>query len=136
VIVGVFKRIIVDSPRKSSLIPRQSLIEADIPTKSHLGMFKGYGSSLTKAVSQLNWHDVLLPAARVAMFAHPGFIKTHVADGYQGQDKIEAAGYHKLAQTHCFSADSVLYRAMRHLSVPAAEADLVVLPVYQHCTGA
>jgi hypothetical protein len=25
---------------------------------------------------------------------------------------------------------------MRHISVPADQADLIVLPVYQHCTGA
>ena len=115
---------------------KQRSIEADAPSKSHLGALQGYGSSLTKAVAQLDWHDVLLPAAREALSAHPDFIKIHVADGYPGQDNIEAAACHKLESTHCFSADSILYRAMRHLSVAAQEADLIVLPVYQHCTGA
>jgi hypothetical protein len=79
---------------------------------------------------------VLLPAAREALNANPDFIKVHVADGYEGQQEIESAECHKLQSQHCFSADSVLYRAMRHLSGPADDADLVVLPVYQHCTGA
>jgi len=125
-------------PRRENplLSLKQRLIEAEVPAKSHLGVLKGYGSSLKTAVSQLDWHDVLLPAAKDAMIAHPDFIKVHVADGYAGQDKIEAAGCHKLDATHCFSADNILYRAMRHLSVSAQEADLIVLPVYQHCTGA
>jgi hypothetical protein len=29
-----------------------------------------------------------------------------------------------------------MYRAMRSISVPAEQADLIVLPVYQHCEGA
>ena len=125
-------------PRRENplLSLKQRSIEAASPGKSHLGAFAGYGTNLQEAVTLMHWHDVLLPAARQAIVAHPEFIKIHVADGYEGQEIIESADCHKLAATHCFSADSVLYRAMRHLSVPAQEADLIVLPVYQHCTGA
>lgn len=103
---------------------------------SHLGSLAGYSPILAEAVSHIDWRDILLPHAREALQANPDFIKIHIADGYDGQTEIEAAECHKLQSTHCFSADNVLYRAMRHLSVPAEEADLVVLPVYQHCTGA
>jgi hypothetical protein len=84
----------------------------------------------------MDWQDVLLPQARAYLAAHPDFIKVHVADGYEGQEAIEAAKCHQLQDTHCFSADNIMYRAMRHISVPAEDAELVVLPVYQHCTDA
>ncbi|KIR99138.1 hypothetical protein L804_03760 [Cryptococcus deuterogattii 2001/935-1] len=67
--------------------------------------------------------------------AHPNFVKVHVADGYKGQEEIEAASCHKLQETSCFSADSIMYRALRHMSVLADEAELVVVPVYQQCKG-
>ncbi|KIR28238.1 hypothetical protein I309_02888 [Cryptococcus deuterogattii LA55] len=67
--------------------------------------------------------------------AHPNFVKVHVADGYEGQEEIEAASCHKLQETSCFSADSIMYRALRHMSVLADEAELVVVPVYQQCKG-
>lgn len=103
---------------------------------SNLGTLAGYSPILAQAVAKVDWRDVLLPHAREALHANPEPIKVHVADGYEGQEAIESAECHKLQSTHCFSADNVLYRAMRHISVPADEADLVVLPVYQHCTGA
>lgn len=92
--------------------------------------------ALAKAVEAVDWKELLLPAARTALEAHPNFVKVHVADGYKGQEEIEAAPCHKLQETNCFSADSIMYKALRHISVPADEAELVVLPVYQHCTGA
>jgi hypothetical protein len=101
-----------------------------------LGSLAGYSPVLAEAVSKTDWKDVLLPHAREAIIANPEFVKLHVADGYEGQSKIESAECHKLQSKHCFSADSILYKAMRHISVPADQADLVVLPVYQHCTGA
>ncbi|KAK8854600.1 hypothetical protein IAR55_003339 [Kwoniella newhampshirensis] len=107
--------------------------ESDESTKSHLGALAGYSHALVKAVQSVDWRDVLLPAARDALAAHPGFIKVHVADGYEGQEAIEAAPCHKLQKTHCFSADHVMYEALRAMSVPAEEAQLVVLPVYQQC---
>jgi len=103
---------------------------------SHLGSLAGYSPVLANAVARTDWRDILLPHAREAIIANPEFIKLHVADGYQGQSAIESAECHALQSTHCFSADSILYKAMRHISVPADQADLVVLPVYQHCTGA
>jgi len=79
---------------------------------------------------------VLLPAARQYIDVHPEFIKVHVADGYEGQEAFENAQCHKLGSKHCFSADNILYRAMRHIAVSADEAELIVLPVYQHCDDA
>jgi hypothetical protein len=65
------------------------------------------------------------------------FPKLYVVDGYPGQEAIESAECHKLQKKHCFSADSIMYKAMRHLSVAdPKDAELVVLPVYQHCDGA
>jgi hypothetical protein len=84
----------------------------------------------------MDWHDVLLPSALEALLAHPDFIKIHVADGYPGQAAIEGAECHKLQDKHCFSADSIMYKAMRKVQVSAKKADVIVLPVYQHCTGA
>lgn len=92
--------------------------------------------ALAKAVEAVDWKELLLPAARTALEAHLNFVKVHVADGYKGQEEIEAAPCHKLQETNCFSADSIMYKALRHISVPADEAELVVLPVYQQCTGA
>jgi hypothetical protein len=103
---------------------------------SPLGVHKGYSGTLIKATERMDWQDVLLPQARAYLAAHPDFIKVHVADGYEGQEAIEAAKCHQLQDTHCFSADNIMYRAMRHISVPAEDAELVVLPVYQHCTDA
>lgn len=104
--------------------------------KSPLGQFKGYDSVLADMVAKVDWRDILYPEARAYLAAHPEFIKVHVVDGYPGQQKIESADCHNLQQSHCFSADSIMYKAMRHLAVPADEADLIVLPVFQHCTGA
>lgn len=89
-----------------------------------------------RAVNQLRWQDVLLPAAMRVLETYPDLIKVHVVSGYDGEDKIEAAECHKLDSTHCFSADNIMYRAMRTISVPANEADLIIVPVYQHCDGA
>ncbi|ODN85483.1 hypothetical protein L198_07566 [Cryptococcus wingfieldii CBS 7118] len=105
------------------------------PVKSDLGSFAGHSAHLSNAVSSINWQDILLPAARAYLKASPEFPKLHVADGYDGQEAIEAADCHKLQDSHCFSADSILYRGMRHLSVSKEQAELVVLPVYQQCTG-
>lgn len=86
-----------------------------------------------RAVRRKSWRDMLLPdAARVI----DGTLKVHVVSGYEGEAAIEAAECHKLQDNHCFSADSIAYRAMRSVSVPANEADLIVIPVYQHCDGA
>lgn len=103
--------------------------------KSPVGCLDGHSSVLTHAVEAVDWKDVLLPAARAALEAHPDFVKVHVADGYKGQEEIEAAPCHRLQETNCFSADSIMYKSLRHISVPADEAELVVLPVYQQCTG-
>ncbi|KAK4687108.1 hypothetical protein P7C73_g3022, partial [Tremellales sp. Uapishka_1] len=95
----------------------------------------GHSAVLVERVESMDWRDVLLPEAREYLIEHPEFIKVHVADGYEGQEAVEAAECHNLQPTHCFSADSVLYKAMRHISVPADEAELIVLPIYQQCTG-
>jgi hypothetical protein len=116
--------------------PRTSSSGITAKLGSHLGSLAGYSPVLVEAVAKTDWRDVLLPQAREAITANPEFIKLHVADGYAGQSKIEAAECHNLQSKHCFSADSILYKAMRHISVPADQADMVVLPVYQHCTGA
>lgn len=100
-----------------------------------LGSLAGYSSVLVKAVEAKDWKDVLLPTAQTALEAYPNFVKVHVADGYKGQEEIEAASCHKLQETSCFSADSIMYRALRHMSVLADEAELVVVPVYQQCKG-
>lgn len=104
--------------------------------ESVLGEFGGYDKLLRHMVNKVDWRDLLLPEARDYIQAHPDFIKIHVVDGYPRQQEIESADCHKLADTHCFSADSIIYKAMRHLSVSPDDADLIVLPVYQHCTGA
>ncbi|OCF32658.1 hypothetical protein I316_05579 [Kwoniella heveanensis BCC8398] len=118
-----------------SLWPVADPKDDDSSSKSHLGSLAGYSPVLVKAVSKVDWHDVLLPAAREAITAHPEFVKVHVADGYKGQAEIEAAPCHNLQTKHCFSADSIMYKALRHMQVPAEEAELVVIPVYQQCTG-
>lgn len=103
---------------------------------SPLGSLGGYTKVLAQMVEKIDWRDILLPEARAYLAAHPDFIKPHVVSGYPEEEKIESAECHMLQESHCFSADSILYKAMRHLSVPAEEADLIVLPVYQQCTGA
>lgn len=103
---------------------------------SALGELGGYSRVLADMAAKVDWRDVLLPEARAYLTAHSDFIKLHVVSGYPKEEEIEAAECHKLQDKHCFSADSIMYKAMRHISVPAAEADLIVLPVYQHCTGA
>ncbi|BEI84769.1 hypothetical protein CcaverHIS002_0501700 [Cutaneotrichosporon cavernicola] len=107
-----------------------------MPNSSPLGKFKGYGSVLQDMVPKVDWRDLLYPEARAYLAAHPEFIKVHVVSGYPGEQEIESADCHNLQPSHCFSADSIMYKAMRRLSVPAEQADLIVLPVYQHCTGA
>jgi nucleoside-diphosphate-sugar epimerase len=106
------------------------------PNNSPLGKFKGYDSVLKDMVPKVDWRDLLYPEARAYLAAHPEFIKVHVVDGYPRQQEIESADCHNLQSSHCFSADSIMYKAMRHLAVPADQADLIVLPVFQHCTGA
>ncbi|WVR09403.1 hypothetical protein IAU60_006470 [Kwoniella sp. DSM 27419] len=101
--------------------------------KSHLGALAGYSHTLTNAVAKVDWKDVLLPSARAAITAHPDFIKVHVADGYKEQQEIESAECMKLQTKHCFSADAIMYKALRHIQVSADEADLIVIPVYQQC---
>lgn len=115
---------------------RSSSVSSNAKLGSHLGLLAAYSPVLIEAVSKTDWRDILLPHAREALTANPDFIKLHVADGYTGQASIESAECHNLQSKHCFSADSILYKAMRHISVPADQADLIVLPVYQHCTGA
>ncbi|WWC63549.1 uncharacterized protein I303_106153 [Kwoniella dejecticola CBS 10117] len=103
--------------------------------KSHLGSLAGYSPILVNAVNKTDWRDILLPAAREALRVNPNFIKVHVADGYKGQETIEASSCHNLQTKHCFSADSIMYKALRHLQVPAEEAELIIVPVYQQCKG-
>lgn len=100
---------------------------------SPLGDLGSFDPVLRKMVEKVDWRDILLPEARAYYAAHPELIKVHVVSGYEGEKEVEASPCHKLQKTHCFSADSIMYRAMRHVSVPATEATLVVLPVYQHC---
>jgi len=125
-------------PRRDNPLarPTSGVSTTNAKPNSHLGFLAGYSPILAEAVAKTDWRDILLPHARESIIANPEFIKLHVADGYQGQTAIESAECHKLQSKHCFSADSILYKAMRHISVPADKADLVVLPVYQHCTGA
>lgn len=89
-----------------------------------------------RAVREISWKDVLLPEAARLIEAFPDMLKVHVVSGYEGEEAIESAECHKLQDTHCFSADSIIYRAMREISVPVEESELIVLPVYQHCEGA
>ncbi|EIW68408.1 hypothetical protein TREMEDRAFT_32575 [Tremella mesenterica DSM 1558] len=89
---------------------------------------------LSNEVKQKDWKDILLPKAKSYFTQHDKFPKVHIVNGYPEEKKIELAECHKLQPAHCFSADNILYRAMRHISVSAEEADLIVLPVYQHCT--
>ncbi|KAJ9095023.1 hypothetical protein QFC21_005816 [Naganishia friedmannii] len=93
-------------------------------------------ADFVKAVGNLRWQDVILPSAMRVMETFPDLIKVHVVSGYENEEAIEAADCHKLQTKHCFSADSILYRAMRTISVKPEEADLIILPVYQHCDGA
>ncbi|ORY29661.1 hypothetical protein BCR39DRAFT_531489 [Naematelia encephala] len=125
-------------PRRDNplLLLRKVAAAASGASSSPLGILKGYDPILAETVATLDFRDVLLPEARAAVAAHPEYLKVHVADGYEGQEQIESADCHNLQETHCFSADSIMYKALRHISVPAKEAEMVVLPVYQHCTGA
>jgi hypothetical protein len=88
-----------------------------------------------KAVGKISWKDLLLPEAKRVIDEYPHFIKVHVVSGYEGEEEIEANDCHKLGDNHCFSADSIMYQAMRRISVPADEADLIILPAYQQCVG-
>ncbi len=96
----------------------------------------GTTQDFVRAVAQVNWKDILLPQAARLIEAFPDILSVHVVGGYPREDEIESAECHKLQDTHCFSADSIIYRALRHVSVPADEAELILLPVYQHCEGA
>jgi hypothetical protein len=100
-----------------------------------LGVLKGYDPVLERTAKSLDWHDLLLPEARDYLANNRSYPSIHVADGYPGQAGMEAHECHKLQETHCFSADSILYRAMRHISVPADQAEMIVLPAYQQCKG-
>jgi hypothetical protein len=103
---------------------------------SPLGSLGGFDKVLARMVDKIDWRDLLLPEGRDYLQAHPEFIKVHVVSGYDREQEIEAADCHNLQPSHCFSADSIMYKAMRHISVPADQADLIILPVYQHCEGA
>lgn len=107
-----------------------------VRTESALGSLGGFSTKLVDDVDRGNWSDVLLPSFQIYLDKQPNFPSVHVVSGYPGEDAIEGHDCHKLASSHCFSADSILYRAMRHLNVPADEAELIVLPVYQQCKGA
>ncbi|WWC90586.1 uncharacterized protein L201_005522 [Kwoniella dendrophila CBS 6074] len=105
-------------------------------TKSHLGSLAGYSNVLVNAVNKTDWKDILLPFARNYLNENPNFLKVYVADGYKGQEEIESSDCHKLQNKHCFSADSILYKALRHLQVSSPEeAELIIVPVYQQCKG-
>lgn len=104
--------------------------------KSALGKLRPFANVLGDDVRAGNWEDLLLPSFRAQYGKNASLPALHVVDGYPGQEEIESAACHKLQTKHCFSADSIMYRAMRHLSVPAEEAELIILPVYQHCDGA
>lgn len=117
--------------------PKRTAAETEYD--SPLGKFKAHDPILEEMAGRVDWRDVLLPEARAYIATlkdERDFIKVHVFSGYPREAEIEAAECHKLQPTHCFSADNMMYKAMRHLNVPAAEADLIVLPVYQHCEGA
>jgi hypothetical protein len=86
-----------------------------------------------KAVGNLRWQDVVLPSAMRVLKNFPDLIKVHVVTGYDHEEEDEAAECHKLQSSHCFSADNIMYRAMRTISVPVDEADLIIIPVYQAC---
>ena len=101
--------------------------------RSPLGFLSGNSPALVNAVEKGHWTDMLLPEAREYLYAHPEFIKVYIVDGYPGQEEVEAADCHRILSTHCFSADNVMYRAMRTMASSYEDADLVVLPVYQHC---
>lgn len=121
-------------PRENPLVRAQAAIKK-AAHKSHLGELAGPSETLVNTLKTVDWRDVLLPEARAALLAHPEFIKLHVVTGYDNETMMEAADCHKLQSTHCFSADNIMYRAMRQLSTTAEDADLIVLPVYQHCQG-
>lgn len=121
------------SKRTNTVQPVQSTDKGT--SKSVLGALGGFSPNLVQDVKNGNWTDILLPSFRQYIEKHQSFPSLHVVSGYKGEEAIESAECHKLAPRHCFSADNILYRAMRHLSVPAEEADLIVLPVYQHCEG-
>lgn len=106
------------------------------PAKSPLGTYAAPTTILATTVDHKDLFDVLLPHAKAYIDKHPDFLKVHVADGYEGQEAIENSECHKLQDRHCFSADNIMYRAMRHIQVPAEQAELIVLPVYQQCKGA
>ena len=103
---------------------------------SVLGALRPFSPVLEQDVRAGDWRNVLRPDFRAYLAKDPGFPALHMVDNYPGAAEIEAAECHKLQSRHCFSADSILYRAMRHLGTTSEEADLVVLPIYQHCDGA
>lgn len=118
--------------------PILALKHAEKPSKSvssKLGALAPYSPKLANDMKRLTLEDVFLPSARAYLAKHPDFIKVHVLDTTEGQQEIEAAECHKLADKHCFSADNVLYKAMRSIQVSPEEADLIMLPVYQQCKG-
>ncbi|WWC71348.1 uncharacterized protein I206_105303 [Kwoniella pini CBS 10737] len=124
--------------RENSILSLNPIASPEISSdtaKSQLGSLAGYSPILLNAVSKTDWRDILLPSAREALRINPDFVKVHVADGYKGQDTIEASDCHKLQTKHCFSADSIMYKALRHMQVPAEEAELIIVPVYQQCKG-
>lgn len=109
---------------------------APIAVSSHSRLIKiTTNDDFVKAVDKISWKDLLLPEAKRVLDEFPDFIKVHIVSGYKGEEAIEALPCHKLGDNHCFSADSVMYKAMRKISVPAEEADLIILPAYQQCKG-
>lgn len=121
--------------RENPILALKPLEKASAVAQTHLGALAPYSPKLVNDVKKISFDDILLPSARAYLAKHPDYIKVHVLDGYEGQEAIEAAPCHKLADKHCFSADNIMYRAMRSIQVPAAEADLIMLPVYQQCKG-
>ncbi|WVQ79577.1 hypothetical protein IAT38_001677 [Cryptococcus sp. DSM 104549] len=126
-------------PRRANplyrLYPASAQAEGSEDVASPLGTLAGHHPVLSKTVAAIDWRDVLLPSARAALDAHPEFIKVHVVSGWKDEQEVESHECHKLQTSHCFSADSIMYRALRHISGPKEEAELVVLPVYQQCKG-
>ena len=103
--------------------------------KSALGKLGGYPTTLIDDVARANWFDLVPSSSRAYLSKNANFPKIHLVDDFPGQAEMDSAPCQKLQKQHCFSADNIMYRAMKHLSVPPAEAEIIVLPVYQPCQG-
>lgn len=134
VFTGDCRCVQAECPDGSWSVPPVMTVEA--APKSALGStFGAYSKILVKATSEGHWKDILLPDFATYLGKAKGFPSLHVISGYANETAIEAAPCHQLTDRHCFSADSILYKAMRHVSVSPDEADLIILPVYQQCHG-